>query len=774
MQTFFNPTTPFFDAEGHPMVGARVSFLDLSTNASLIELTDSEGTPLPNPLFTGSDGRLRLENGNGAPAVPCIADGLSYKVVVAKKTGVEPIFMGGILQNPEELYEEPFIAFVVTTMGGSGGGADTAIVGSVADVRLADKSLGAVVCSGYYEEGDCPARVFTWVESQEPPQDNGINILRNPEDNTGYWKMSDPPAGTWDVRMAGLVHYTSFTVAARNSQLLEILLGIIREAYNSDKCGASRIYFPTGAWGLSSGFSSNSMVVCGKDAHLVFIGNNAKTVNFSGGIEAVADYIFNTPDGGRLSITCGQGAFRSKWLGTSAINSLQVADTYIIDEDALRSHSSAGAKRVVVEVPLNGTVEFSDCEIDCRGKLPTSYAHSFTNCRFTDRFFATPSSIDMRLLSLSGCILDIDDFASVSNWAYAKLKNGEGVLDFQGKYCASFTLEASSINSSYYILNGQFGTFAFRSFFSGEAANHLLLFNCRINELNGDMLWNSLEIEESTCSIGSSKCVPADGTVPVYPDHDGLTVKSAISVRGSRLQGKNGVCIGCNGNTYMPQSIEVFDSILTGSVYGMISVRAYGSYFSGLLKQWGLNGEGLFVVADCEFVDQGRAETNGKNAMVVNNSFDGAANGFTGSYLTSCTYGGNVGNCLQKRTILDANELLAAGYSQASSSYGVMLSFKDGNDVPLKLWAIGPAKIKVTIKVTVAYTAPQGLKYIDIAATAIYATEDAINFKLPKVNSYMVSAPDSQNNLYIAVPSGIDDFSGSDVKSIIVEAEVID
>ena len=34
------------------MVGARVSFLDLSTSASLIELTDNEGTPLPNPLFT--------------------------------------------------------------------------------------------------------------------------------------------------------------------------------------------------------------------------------------------------------------------------------------------------------------------------------------------------------------------------------------------------------------------------------------------------------------------------------------------------------------------------------------------------------------------------------------------------------------------------------------------------------------------------------------------------------------------------------------------------
>ncbi len=125
------------------MVGARVSFLDLSTNANFIELTDNEGTPLPNPLFTGSDGRLRLENGNGAPAVPCIADGLSYKVVVARKTGVEPIFMGGILQNPEELYENPFIAFVVTAMGGSGAGSNTSVVLSPL-IKSPYKTCGAV------------------------------------------------------------------------------------------------------------------------------------------------------------------------------------------------------------------------------------------------------------------------------------------------------------------------------------------------------------------------------------------------------------------------------------------------------------------------------------------------------------------------------------------------------------------------------------------------------------------------------------------------------
>ena len=49
MQTFFNPTTPFFDDEGHPLVGARVSFLEIGTSANLIDVTDSEGTPLPKP-----------------------------------------------------------------------------------------------------------------------------------------------------------------------------------------------------------------------------------------------------------------------------------------------------------------------------------------------------------------------------------------------------------------------------------------------------------------------------------------------------------------------------------------------------------------------------------------------------------------------------------------------------------------------------------------------------------------------------------------------------
>lgn len=259
MQTFFNPTTPFLDDEGRPMVGAMVSFLDTETNASLIDITDSDGVAMPNPLYTGSDGRIRLDNGNGAPAVPCVEDGLSYKVVVARRTGVEPVYIGGILQNASELYEEPYIVFVVTASGAAGGSNST-VVGSIAEVRLADPDLGSVVCSGYYSAGDCPSRVYSWVESQNPPADNALNILRNPDHSTGYWKMAEPDGGMWDVRIAGM--QTSNTPAV-NDQCLTRLLNIT----NGSTTAVATLYFPRGEWLLDSGFVCGSLCL-EKEANL--------------------------------------------------------------------------------------------------------------------------------------------------------------------------------------------------------------------------------------------------------------------------------------------------------------------------------------------------------------------------------------------------------------------------------------------------------------------------------------------------------------------------
>lgn len=338
MQTFFNPTTPFFDGEGRPLVGAMVSFLDLETSASLIPLTDCKGVALPNPLYTGMDGRLRLENGNGAPAVPCIADGLSYKVTVARRTGVEPVYIGDILQNADELYEEPDIAFVVTAMNKTEGTElNMTVVGSIADVRIANPDLGSVVCTGYYSAGDCPSRTFTWVRSQNPPTDNAVNVLRNPEDASGYWKMCDPDGGLWDIRIAGCS--TSNTPEV-NDQCLTRLVNV------TGTSGIATVYFPAGNWLLDSGYTFGSLCL-EKGANLKPADNTADRTVTVARLENRGGKFFAFGNGDadkRVVLVSNGGMLRTSWFkGTlnEFLNEAAVAAAGVIVFDSIDRNGSA-------------------------------------------------------------------------------------------------------------------------------------------------------------------------------------------------------------------------------------------------------------------------------------------------------------------------------------------------------------------------------------------------------------------------------------------------
>lgn len=783
MQTFFNPTTPFFDAEGHPMVGARVSFLDLSTSASLIELTDNEGTPLPNPLFTGSDGRLRLENGNGAPAVPCIADGLSYKVVVARKTGVEPIFMGGILQNPEELYENPFIAFVVTAMGGSGAGSNTSVIGSVADVRLADKTLGSVVCSGYYEAGDCPARVFTWVESQEPPQDNGINVLRNPEDNTGYWKMSDPPAGTWDVRMAGLTLYGAD--AAQNSVRLQALLNAIGELLDVETA-ATRIYFPKGVWHLSAGFTSYSEVVFGYGSMLRFTGSSSKVVNLYGGVESYgADNIsdlklFDCVDGGYAVIYAPEA--HTCWVRP---NSHAVAtDTLVVDWDsALSTFWFGSPRKCVVKVDSTNVIDFNGCEIECDGKLSKTVGYSFTNCRFTDRYFKDNTFSDD--VTLSGCTLDIDDFASVENWAKTMLMNGATVLDFNGKRCDSFTLQATAANRSYRVLNGNFRRFTFRapdSVTDGNQSNSLQLEHCRVEELDGDWFWKDLYVIDSYVAVGYSVYTHTD---PVMAT-DGLLVKGALLVRNSDVAGINdgGIAVGSGNSAYLPSTVTLMDSRIVGNVNGL-AVDATRTSFTGVLKQWAGDST-TFSVKGCTFSGTAHAETLGTSAIIVDNRFLRSGipeDAVVGPNLTSCTYEGNGGNCLQKKLKINAqNRLRVTATSQSNIDLRLELNV---SEIPLHLFGCVQSNIRVRFVVDVREASDSQEasntqnRYSTITGSVIYVAADPRTFQLPHSEALTMPAitdgASVPHYVNLKVPDGIDPTNNyAAITGAYIEAEIID
>ena len=798
MQTFFNPTTPFFDGEGKPLVGARVSFLDLGTSASFIDITDSDGTQLPNPLFTGSDGRLRLENGSGAPAVPCIADGLSYKVVVARRTGVEPVIMGGIVQNPEELYELPDIAFVVTAMGGgSGEGPNTTVFGSIAEVRVADKGLGSVVCSGYYEAGDCPSRVFTWVDSVEPPQDNGINILRNPEDGSGYWRMSDPHAGTWDVRMAGLVLSTDFTAAVQNTVRLQTLLDAVNELSDVET-SATRIYFPKGVWHLSGGFTSYSRVVFGFGAMLRFKGNPDKTLNFYGGIESYgytgADsiYIFDTPDGtglqDRLNIVCGQGTFRTSWIGDSKVSTLSVRDTLVIDLGR-SENSSSGAQCVIVEADITGRVDFRNCSIVCDGKIDdsgvTGALNIFQNCTFTDRYFKN-ASFDAAKLSLVGCTVNIDDFSSVLNWANARLKNGDRELDFQGHGCDSFTISANNSSYSYRVLNGTFGSLSFRAPNSTteQTRNNVLeLVNCKVGALNGDFLWKDLSMDCCEVTAGMSRTYRYD-----YVDYAeyGLVVAGNVVARNSILVGSStrNLAVGVQTTSSYPVGkVELRDCVVSGHVHGT-EVVAYGCSFTGTVKQWSTDASKCIIVDGCTFSASGNVATLGKNAYIVDNRFYQGGNPEDAvsapNVLTSWTYEGNVGNCLKNRLSVDMSAVVGAQKQTVPGLGDALLLYLNQNaSANLHLW--GPSgsrnvrvRFLVTNKVFASGASFAINGYQTFVIEVVYANVRPDSFSLPTITQVATDFIEdgSRNVVAIDLPDGVS-VDSSSIERIIAEAEVV-
>ena len=366
MQTFFNPTTPFLDAEGHPLVGARVSFLDTETSGDLLDITDHSEVPLPNPLFTGADGRLRLENGNGAPAVPCVADGVSYKVTVARRTGVEPVYIGEILQNASELFEEPDMVFVVTAMGGAGSVPNTTVLDSIAGVRLANKELGSVVCTGYYSAGDCPSRTFTWVNSQNPPADNAINVLRNPEDASGYWKMGDPAGGLWDIRVAGC---STSKTAAENDQCLTGLLNIVNGYAGNSSIATA--YFPEGNWLLDSGFVCGSICL-EKGANLKPADNTADRTVVVDHLENRGGlfYAYGNAAADKRVVVVTKSVLRSSWFkGTlnEFLTQSAIASPEEIVFDAIDRLGSANvtiSKKVVHlydGVAVGNNIKWSDC-----------------------------------------------------------------------------------------------------------------------------------------------------------------------------------------------------------------------------------------------------------------------------------------------------------------------------------------------------------------------------------------------------------------------------
>lgn len=363
---------------------------------------------------------------------------------------------------------------------------------------------------------------------------------------------------------------------------------------------------------------------------------------------------------GTFNVSCP--VFRTSWIGTTGTVNYTPSERLIVDSDVPVTASGCSVEFVAT---VNNQVVLNTCDIVCRYKLSTSYVHSFTRCRVTDRYFTNPSNVDVDKVLLSECVLDIDEFASSDNWAEFAMKQGESFLDFHGRSVGTLTLETSS---SYTVENADVTVL---SILSGVSS--VTFINCRVNAAHG--IRGNIICENTSLRFESNKTVT--GILK-------LTGGSIISANGAAVTCGSLYLYNCEVNcpitaaTAFVHGCWVAKAITTTGVSNVQTVQFVGNVFLGDGTHV-MDVESGAVAYDCVWKD---------------NHFGGAVMApMLGLFATeghTYTYEGNTGNCMPTSVRnVNATSGQAVGMNEG---WRIVLGFQN---VTVSLFAIGNYKIRV-------------------------------------------------------------------------------
>lgn len=234
------PQNQFFDADGKPLVG-RVTFYvhDSDTEADVYTLTGTTYTQASNPQFLTEAGTLEnsiffeativdvlLEKYVGSSSMESDTDPSSWKSVRTYSYGLE-----------------------ITTA------EETPTVTTINALKSLSVDYGKALVTGYYAEGDSPARFYVWDASATDTSDGGYVI---PSDNTssGRWILLNE-GDTIDCRCYG--------VDASHTANLPSLLNYKATVGSQSFKTAAKIRFTPETYATGLSFTTSKIVVLPKN-----------------------------------------------------------------------------------------------------------------------------------------------------------------------------------------------------------------------------------------------------------------------------------------------------------------------------------------------------------------------------------------------------------------------------------------------------------------------------------------------------------------------------
>lgn len=432
----FSHNQSFHDTDGELLHGC-VAFYKKGTT-ELQNIYDSEGSVLPNPIFTNSIGQTSTQ---------VFLDDVDYTVAFYKFIGNGNMSTADVTDESQWVFQYSCIdlydtfSISVETEG-------LQAVNTIADLRQTDPELiptNSIVLLGYNAPGDKPMIQYYWAPAAND-SDNGGSVIKVDGISLGRWKFVPNQFEEYDVR-----HFGAFPAMSHN-QVTTSQSYNIQNAYYAVSAMSSRLFFPKSQFGTgyyritetmgNVVFDNDTVVLIPNDRNIVIsMYRNSEnltigqTNNYFGNVTIEGDRLHyncvNAYGGSNKRMDCVSFAPKEKF--TFGYNSVVTNDITLSNVDV---YVNQNAKT------QGSTVIFEKCKVS--GAISISFSASFNDCDISDDMFTSNNTLGS--CYFTNCYSNADQWYDVNKYVTFWSKNGGSILDLMGKVIThSFTLPARNV-----------------------------------------------------------------------------------------------------------------------------------------------------------------------------------------------------------------------------------------------------------------------------------------------------------------------------------------
>lgn len=402
----FDNWNRYLDNKGNILHG-KLYFCYKDSN-TVAPIYDSDGTELPNPIYTDIYGRTSNQ--------VFLQSGKDILVYFYKWVG-----QGAMTEDDPTYWSLQYTSESMNAFSLEFGDFNAAVtVANMDELRNLDPSLipdsadnNKIICLlGYNESGDKEPIYYVW-DSSSNETDNAGSIIAWNESASGRWVMVNP-SYVIDSKHFGIFPHSAFAdLTDDTTQIIRLL------EYANDKGlhayfagGQDARYFNVNNYTINTGISLfvNPYTLFKCDGNVIF---NSDIEGSTGEIAVIAD------NEATIVINCSEGY--TAWVGTNG--EVNATDVIHINSDPSSAMTYTNMTCYITKDCANHV--FNNCQIFANSVINST--NTWNNCTMKESFFTnTGKSIQV----FYDCIYPLEDWPTTNVWIYYKNAEGRSVIDF--------------------------------------------------------------------------------------------------------------------------------------------------------------------------------------------------------------------------------------------------------------------------------------------------------------------------------------------------------